>query len=474
MTRGYRREVGLFSATMLIAGCMIGSGIFVVPSEIVQVGHSGAFLLLTWGFTGVLTLMGVLAFGELAAMFPEAGGPYVYLKEAFGRRVAFLFGWTTFAIIECGSIAAVASAFGYVLGTFLPGFSDARWLLPPVRIPGMHLLGLPLGPWALGLTSARAAGLVLVAALTWLNLQGIRLGARFQSVITLAKVGALTGLILLGLLMSPAHAPLAGPYTGGGPGLPLLAAFLVAQVGSLFATNGWNYLPYIGGEVRDPGRTLPRALSLGVALVVGLYLLANLAYLHVLGPVGIATAPAGRVATETLRTLLGPRAGLLMAAAILVSMVGYMNGAILSSPRIYQAMAADGLFFRSASRLSAKGVPAAALAFQALWTCLLALSGTYGQLLDFIIFAELLFFVLTVAAVFVLRRTRPGHPRPYRTWGYPFTPALYVAGCCAVLAGLLLYRPSYTWPGLVLVLIGLPIYERVSWTEGRKAPNERS
>ena len=462
MTTGYRREVGLFAATMLIAGCMIGSGIFVVPSEIVQTGHSGSFLLLTWAFTGLLTLVGVLAFGELAAMVPQAGGPYVYLKEAFGRRIAFLFGWTTFAIIECGSIAAVASAFGYVLGSFLPFFSDARWLLPPIRIAEFQLGGFSLGPWALGLTSARAAGLALVVVLTWVNLQGIRLGARVQSVVTLAKVGALAGLILLGLLMAPPQAPDPRPFTGAGPGLPLLGAFLVAQVGSLFATNGWNYLPYIGGEVREPGRTLPLSLALGVAMVVGLYLLANLAYLQVLGPSGIATAPAGRVATETLRVLLGPKAGMIMAGAILVSMLGYLNGAILSSPRIYQAMAADGLFFRAAEGLNARGVPAAALLIQALWTGILALSGTYSQLLDFIIFAELLFFVLTVAGVYVLRRKRPDHPRPYRTWGYPYTPALYIAGCTAILVGLLIYRPSYTWPGLVLVLLGWPFYEVVS------------
>ena len=470
MATGYRREVGLFSATMLIAGCMIGSGIFVVPSEIVQTGGSAGFLLLTWACTGLLTLLGVLAFGELAAMFPEAGGPYVYLKEAFGPRTAFLFGWTTFAVVECGSIAAVASAFGYVLGTFVPFFSDARWLLPPLRIDAMQVGAFTLGPWALGLTSARAAGMVLVALLTWLNLQGIRLGARVQSLITVAKIGALGGLILLGLGLAPASPPDPGPFTGGGPGLPLLGAFLVAQVGSLFATNGWNYLPYIGGEVRDPGRTLPLSLTLGVSLVVGLYLLANLAYLHVLGPTGIATAPAGRVATESLRVLLGPKAGMIMAAAILISMVGYLNGAILSSPRIYQAMAADGLFFSTAERLNGKGVPAAALLIQALWTGLLALSGTYNQLLDFIIFAELLFFVLTVAGVFVLRRTRPDHPRPYRTWGYPFTPALYIAGCCAILVGLLVYRPSYTWPGMVLVLLGLPLYELVSRSTAGSEP----
>ena len=461
MSTGYRREVGLFSATMLIAGCMIGSGIFVVPSEIVRTGHSGTFLLLTWAFTGLLTLVGVLAFGELAAMYPQAGGPYVYLKEAYGRRVAFLFGWTTFAIIECGSIAAVASAFGNVLGTLVPGFSDSHWLLPPLRIAEMHLGAFTLGPWALGLTSARAAGLLLAALLTWVNLQGIRLGSRVQSAVTLATVAALAGLIVLGLTMTPPHAVASGPYLGGGPGLPLLGAFLVAQVGSLFATNGWNYLPYIGGEVRDPGRTLPLSLSLGVGLVVGLYLLANVAYLRVLGPTGIATAPAGRVATETLRVLLGSRAGGLMAGAILVSMIGYMNGAILSSPRIYQAMAADGLFFRAAERLDSRGVPAVALMIQALWTGCLALSGTYDQLLDFIIFAELLFFVLTVAGVFILRRKCPDHPRPYRTWGHPVTPALYILGCCAILGGLLVYRPSYTWPGLVLVLLGLPLYALV-------------
>ena len=459
MATGYRREVGLFSATMLIAGCMIGSGIFVVPSEIVQTGHSGTFLLLTWLFTGLLTLAGVLAFGELAAMFPEAGGPYIYLKEAFGPRTAFLFGWTTFAIIECGSIAAVASAFGYVLGTLFPVFSDAHWLLPPLNIGEMHVGSFVLGPWALGLTSARAVGLVLIALLTWVNLQGIRLGARVQSIVTVAKVAALASLIVLGLTVTPPSVPDPRPYLGGGPGLPLLGAFLVAQVGSLFATNGWNYVSYIGGEVRNPGRTLPLSLVMGVCLVVALYLLANLAYLRVLGPSGIAGAPAGRVATETLRILLGPRAGLIMAGAVLVSMVGYLNGAILSSPRVYQAMAVDGLFFRSAERLNAEGVPATALIIQALWTGVLALSGTYNQLLDFLIFAELLFFVLTVAGVYVLRRTRPDLPRPYRTWGYPVTPALYIVGCGAVMVGLLLYRPSYTWPGLLLVLLGLPFYQ---------------
>ncbi|MBI4911626.1 MAG: amino acid permease [Acidobacteria bacterium] len=462
MAAGYRREVGLLSATMLIAGCMIGSGIFVVPSEIVQLGRSGSFLLLTWAFTGLLTLAGVLAFGELAAMFPEAGGPYVFLKAAYGPRVAFLFGWTTFVVIECGSIAAVASAFGYVLGTFAPWFSDARWLLPPLRIAEMHAGPFTLGPWALGLTSARAAGLLLVALLTWVNLQGIRMGARVQTLVTLAKVAALASLIALGLLLPPPSPPDPAPFAGPGPGLPLLGAFLVAQVGSLFATNGWNYLPYIGAEVRNPGRTLPLSLTLGVGLVAGLYLLANLAYLQVLGPGGIAGAPAGRVATETLRVLLGPRAGMIMAGAILVSMVGYLNGAILSSPRIYQAMAADGLFFRTAERLSAQGVPATALLIQALWTGLLALSGTYGQLLDFIIFAELFFFVLTVAGVYVLRRKSPGQARPYRTWGYPVTPALYMAGCGAIMIGLLIYKPSYTWPGIVLVLAGLPVY---GWME---------
>lgn len=465
MTTGYRRDVGPFAATMLIAGCMIGSGIFVVPSEIVQTGRSGGFLLLTWACTGLLTLAGVLAFGELAALYPQAGGPYLVLKEAYGRRTAFLFGWTTFLVVECGSIAAVASAFGSVLGTFVPGLGDGRWLLPPLRIDAMQVGAFTLGPWALGLTSARAAGMVLVALLTWLNLQGIRLGARVQSLITVAKIGALGGLILLGLGLAPASPPDPGPFTGGGPGLPLLGAFLVAQVGSLFATNGWNYLPYIGGEVRDPGRTLPLSLVLGVSLVVVLYLLANLAYLHVLGPTGIATAPAGRVATETLRVLLGPKAGLIMAAAVLVSMSGYLNGAILSSPRIYQAMAEDGLFFRAAAKLNGRGVPAAALVIQALWSAILALSGTYGQLLDFVIFAEVLFFVLTVAAVFVMSRRDPQRPRPYRTWGYPVTPALYIAGCSAILLGLLVYRPSYTWPGLALVLLGLPVYQWIARPE---------
>ncbi|MBI4912924.1 MAG: amino acid permease [Acidobacteria bacterium] len=456
---GYRRELGAFSAAMLIAGSMIGSGIFLAPAETVRLGHTASFLMGVWVFAGLLTLLGALSFGELAGLFPEAGGPYVFLREAWGPLPAFLFGWTTFLVIDSGGIAAVAAGFGKYLGAFLPWASDGRWLLGPWHIPGIQAGPIPLGPYDLGLTGSRLAGIAVILLLSAANMGGVRLGARIQNVLTVIKIGALLLLVGLSLTLRPAIPP-AGSYSPlpGTPLLPLGAAFLVAQVGALFSADGGYYVTYVAAEVREPQRRLPMALVLGTLLIVALYVLANLGYLRLLGPAGIGGAPEDRVGSQALRAILGTAGEGLMAGGVMVSMFGYLNGAILTPARLYQAMAADGLFFRKAATLNAQGVPAAALAVQALWSCLLALSGTFDQLLDYVVFATLLFYALCVAGVLRLRRVRPSLERPYRVLGYPVVPILYLAGVASILGALLVYRPAFTWPGLLLIGLGIPVY----------------
>jgi len=461
MTEGFRRHLGLFSAVMLIAGSMIGSGIFIVPADMVRTGTTGSFLLLGWGLTAILTIFAALSYGELAGLFPRAGGQYTYLREIYGPLTGFLYGWTFFAVIECGTIAAVAAGFGKYLGTFLPWVSDARWLLGPFKVSAFHLTpSIAVGPYDLGLTSARAAGIAMILFLSATNVFGIRLGARIQNIFTVAKIGSLAALILLGLVMAPRTAPAPGAFmpAEGTLLLPFLVALLVVQTGSMFSADAWNSVTFIAGEVKEPERTIPWALLIGTGMVCGLYLLANVAYLRVLGPTGIATAPGDRVGSLALTLLLGPLGGLVMAAAILVSMFGCENGLVLSGARVYHAMAKDGLFLAAAGRLNGRGVPAFALGIQALWASLLTLSGTYGQLLDYVVFAALLFYVLAVGGVIVLRIRRPDLDRPVKVFAYPLLPAVYLIGALAIMGALLIYRPAFTWPGLVLVAAGVPAY----------------
>lgn len=459
MTEGYRRHVGLFSATMLIAGSMIGSGVYIVAADIVRVGHSGTFLLWAWALTALMTVLAALSYGELAGLFPQAGGQYAYLRETYGPLTGFLYGWTFFAVIECGTIAAVAVGFGKYLGVLLPGVDDTRWLAGPWPVPALHLGGVSVGPYALGLTPSRLAGIVVIALLTLANGFGVRLGARIQNLFTAVKVAALLALVVVGLALAPAH-PASGAYLPppGSPLLPWLPALLVAQVGALFAADGWYYVTYVAAEVKEPRRTLPVALLVGTGVVLLLYLLANLVYLKVLGPAAMATAAEDRVGSLTLRALLGPAGETAMAVGVLVAMFGYLNGAILTPARLYQAMAADGLFLDRAARLNRSGVPAVALAAQALWSALLALTGSYDQLLDFVVFVTMAFYGLCVAAVIVLRIRRPELPRSYRVPLYPLLPLAYLVCVAAILGALLVHRPSYTWPGLLLALAGLPVY----------------
>ena len=461
MSTGYRRHLGVFSSTMLIAGSMIGSGVFIVAADMVRTGHSGSFLLIAWGLTAVLTLFAALSYGELAGLFPKAGGQYTYLREIYGPGTGFLYGWTFFVVIECGTIAAVAVGFGKYLGSFFPAVSDAVWIGPHLDLPMVHLTrAIAVGPYHLGLTPARLSAIAVVALLSAVNLYGVKLGARIQDLFTVAKIGGLAALVVLGLWLHPAAAPAAGAYLPAthDPALPFLTALLVVQTGSMFSADAWNSVTFIAGEVKHPERTIPLSLLIGTTMVCGLYILANGAYLRVLGPTGIANAPQDRVGSAALEALLGSGGGLIMAGSILVSMFGCLNGLILSGARVYQRMAEDGLFYPSAAELNAHGVPGFGLWIQALWTCALTLTGTYGQLLDFVMLPTILFYVITVGGVFLLRWRQPDLPRPVRVWGYPFVPALYLLGAIAIVGALFLYRPSFSWPGLALVAAGWPVY----------------
>ncbi len=458
---GYRRDIGFFSATMLIAGSMIGSGIFIVSADIVRQVHTAPLLMATWGLTGVLTLCATLSYGELTGMMPKAGGIYVYLKEMYGPLWGFLYGWACFLVIESGAIAAVAVGSGKYLGAFVPAISEAHWLVGPWNLKALPIAGeLVLGPYEFGLTTARAVGIGVIILLSLVNTFGVKLGAWAMNFFTLAKLGAMAALILFGLTLTPKLLPATGPYlppSGLAP-ISVLAALMVAQVGSFFSCEGWSFIGNVAAEIKEPKRTLPLSLLVGPVVVIILYLLANLAYLRLLGPTGIANAADDRVGAAALGAIFGPIGTTLMAGAIMVSMFGYVNGASFTTARVYQAMGEDGLFFGSVGRLNRHGVPAWALWLQAGWACILTLTGTFEQLVDYSTFAQLLFVVAIIAGVIVLRIRQPGLERPYRTWGYPVVPLVYVLGAGSIMLFLLRYKPAFTWPGLVLVLLGIPVY----------------
>lgn len=440
---GLQRRLGLLDATTIVMGSMIGSGVFIVAADIARQVNSPGLMLTTWLVTALLTLMAALSYGELAAAMPHAGGQYVYLREAFGPLCGFLYGWTLFAVIQTGTIAAVAVAFAKFAGLFFPWISETRFLLP-------------------GVTTQQLVAIALLCFLTWINALGVREGAVVQNVFTIAKTGALLALIVIGALHSrpDAIARNFGDFWGGaGWGWTAIRLTGVAMVGALFSSDAWNNVTFIAGEIRNSRRNLPLALVLGVGLVSLLYLACNTVYLMVLPLEAIQSAPEDRVATAVASAALGPAAVQLMAAAIMVSTFGCANGMILAGARVYYAMARDGLFFRRvASVHPRRHTPLASLLVQCLWACLLTLSGSYSDLLDYVIFAVLLFSILTIAGLVVLRRKRPDLERPYRAWGYPVLPFLYIslAGLIEVL--LLLYKPNYTWPGLILVLLGIPVY----------------
>ncbi|TAL09809.1 MAG: amino acid permease [Nitrospirae bacterium] len=473
------RSLGLLDATMLVVGSMVGSGIFIVSADIARLVQSPGLLLVVWLITGFMTVVGALCYGELAAAMPAAGGQYVYLREALGPLWGFLYGWTQLLVIQTATIAAVAIAFAKFTGVLAPWFSSASWLWQLGTFGPFHLWFGELGPYTIGLNTQNLLAILSIAVLTWVNLRGIHVGALVQNIFTLTKMGALVGVIALGFLFAttPALTANFGQFWGAGSGaagseagwVGLLTLIAVAMVGSLFAADAWNNVTFVAGEVRDPERNLPRSLALGTGLVIAIYLLANLAYLAVLPLAGardgatvldrgIQYAAEDRVATAVAEVAFGPAGGAIMALAVMISTFGCNNGLILAGARIYYAMAQDRLFFANVGRLNSHLSPAPALLIQGVWASALCLSGTYGQLLDFLIFSVLLFYILTIGGIFVLRRTRPDMARSYKTWGYPVLPAVYIALALFIEIQLLRYKPQYTWPGLIIVLLGMPVY----------------
>ena len=481
------KGLGLLSSTTLVIGCMIGSGIFIVSADIARLVQSPALLIAAWVLTGIITITGALSYAELAAMMPAAGGQYVYLREALGPLWGFLQGWTYFLVIGCGTIAAVGIAFAKFLGVLVPWVSGTHWLWKIGHVGTLTVGPVSVGNMDVGLNTANLIAILSIAFLTWVNVTGVKTGATVQNVFTFAKTAGLLGVILLGVTIGRNHAamaqnfgnfwervswhslfPVAGPT--GTAMVGILTILGVAQVGSLFSADAWYIVTYSAGEVRNPKRNLPLSLAIGTFTVISLYVLANFAYLMVLplhGDMagttalarGIQYAADDRVATAMMEVIFPYAGAALMAVAILISTFGCNNGLILGGARLFYAMAKDGLFFKSCGRLHPKyKTPAAALIVQGIYACLLCLTGSYGQLLDFTMFAVLLFYVITIYSVFVLRRTRPDAPRPYKAIGYPVIPALYIVLATFVDVVLLLYKPQYTWPGLILVVIGVPVY----------------
>jgi APA family basic amino acid/polyamine antiporter len=442
-------------ATALVVGSMIGSGIFIVSADIARQVHTPGMLLLVWALAGIVTLMGALTYGELAAMFPKAGGQYVYLRESISPLFGFLYGWTLFAVIQTGTIAAVAAAFARFTAVFFPSLS--------AEVFAGFTLTLPSGPIEVGLSWQRILAVVSVLVLTWINLRGVRTAALIQTSLTAVKTLSLAALIVLGFVLGSAEVrALNFAATAPGDGglsfamLPIVAA---AMVGALFSMDAWNNVGFASSELKDPRKDLPFAMAAGVLLVTVLYLLANVAYLNVLPIADIAAAPQDRVATSALQAMLGEFGLYAMAAAIMISTFGCNNGLILSGARVCYAMAQDKLFFARAGALDPEHrTPVFALKIQAAWACALCLSGSYGQLLDYVIIAAVLFYLLTAVGLFVLRVRRPEAERPVRVPLYPWLPAIYVVSNALICVALLVQKPQYTWPGIAIVALGLPVY----------------
>jgi len=493
------QTLGLFSSTAIVIGSMIGSGIYIVDADIARGTNSPALYLGAWVVTAVLTMIGALSYGELAAMMPKAGGQYVYLRESLGPLWGFLFGWTLFLVIQTGTIAAVCVAFGKFLGVFFPAVSTTHWLWHIAHVPAWHVGPMVLGNMDIGVNTANLAGIVIVIFLAVVNIFGVGLGAIIQNIFTTAKALALAGLILLAFTIGHTVEALHANFAAGqfwrnaglsslhpvqvGVGGPtvlvnLFVILAVVQVGSLFSADAWNNITFTAGEVKNPRRNLPLSLILGTGFVLTVYFLVSLAYLLMLpmhgDPNGATAAARGiqyaaedRVATAALGQIFHSGGAYLMAAAILVSTFGCANGMTLAGARVFFAMSRDGLFFKPVGKLHPRfKTPAAGLLVQAVWTVLLCVSGSYSQLLDYIIFAELVFYILTIVGLFVLRVRQPDAQRPYKAWGYPVLPAIYILMAAWICVVLLRYKPQYTWPGLVLVLLGIPVY--LFWSRGQE------
>lgn len=415
---------------------------------------SPGWLLLAWIFTGLITITAALSYGELACMFPQAGGMYVYLKEAYGKLPAFLYGWTLFTVIQSGTIAAVSVAFSKFTGVIFPIISSSNWLLK-----------LNMGNYTFGLNTENLLSIVSIIFLTWINTRGLDTGKWIQNIFTFTKVLALIGIIILGITIGRNIEAInlnlqnfwngSWTFVGALRATPLLGT---AMVGSLFSAIAWDTITYTASEVKDPKKNIPLSLAIGTTLVIFLYFLVNVSYLCVLPFKEIQFAENERVGTAAMQMIFGGGGAIIMASLIMISTFGCNNGIILSTSRVYYAMAKDNLFFKKAIELNSYSVPAYALIVQCIWSCLLCLSGTYSNLLDYVIFAVLLFYILTIIGLFILRIKRPDIERPYKAFGYPIIPALYILFATLISIDLLIFKPLYTWPGLIIVLLGIPVY----------------
>jgi APA family basic amino acid/polyamine antiporter len=464
----FQRRLNLFDSTAIVVGSMIGSGIFIVSADIARMVGSPGWLMMVWIITGFMTIFAALSYGELACMFPKAGGQYVYLREAYNPLTGFLYGWTLFLVIQTGTIAAVGMAFAKFAGVLIPSVSES-------------IIWFKLGFFKLGPVQLVAIG--SIAFLTWINTRGIKEGKKIQNAFTSGKFILLVLFIIIGLgfaANSPSihlnnlifwDAIQEGPGGADIPlgGIALIAAIGMAMVGSLFSSDAWNNITFTAGEVINPRKNIPMSLFLGTLIVTILYLLANIVYITVLpvrgAPEGADIAARGmqyamndRLGTASISGVFGNYAVLVMAAFIVISTFGCNNGLILAGARVYYAMAADGIFFKKVGTLNDKGVPATGLVIQGIWAGMLCLSGTYGQLLDYVVFAVLIFYVLTIFGLFRLRKNRPDIDRPYKAFGYPVIPMTYILLASIVMIILFIYKPEYTWPGLIIVIIGIPVY----------------
>lgn len=468
----FRRELGLVSSTMLVVGSMIGSGIFIVSADIARTVGSPGYLLVVWTIAGALTLIAAMNYGQLARIMPHAGGQYVYLREAYGPLVGFLYGWTMFLVIQTGTIAAVAVGFAKFTALFFPALGEGTTFLS-------------MGAWRI--SAAQMTAIASIAVLTYINARGLKEGKAVQNLFTFTKTAALLSVILLGIWAGRNDAAIAANFSRwweasrvvvSAPGTlsmetlsgtMLLAAIGMAMVGALFSSDAWCAITFTAAEVINPKRTVPLSLIFGTALVTALYLLCNVAYLCVLPLAGdpgatdvlgrgIQFAASDRVATAAAWAVLGEPSVYLMAGLIMVSTFGCNNGLILAGARVYYAMARDGVFFRTAGTLNRNAVPGVALAMQGIWAGMLCLTGTYSDLLDYVIFAVLIFYGLTIGGIFILGKRNPALQSSLHPFLHQVLPGVYILAASAICIDLLIFKPRYTWPGMLIVLLGIPIY----------------
>ncbi len=441
-----KKGLNLLDSTTIIMGSMIGSGIFIVSADIAKQVHTPGMLIMAWVITGVITILGALSYGELSAMMPRAGGQYIYLKEAYSPLFGFLYGWTLFSVIQTGTIAAVAMAFALFTGVFIPEIS-----------PNVHIL--TIGTFTV--SSQQLLAITIIIFLSLYNFREVKTGALLQNIFTITKVAALLLLVILGFYFGFKGK---GHWENFSPAFPdvinwtTIGIFGAAMTGSLFSADAWNNVTYTAGEVQNPKRNLPLSLFIGTTTVIIIYILANLAYIYVLGTDQIAAADNKRLGTVMMQSVLGDKGKFFMAAMIMVSTFGCLNGVIFTAARVYYAMAKDKLFFKPAATLNKNGVPAKSIVMQCIWASLLCFTGSYGDLLDYVMFAVMIFYVLTVSGLFILRVKRPEWERPYKAFGYPVLPAIYVLLAAAVSYFMLVNNNTNCLRGLIIMLVGIPVY----------------